>query len=359
MNKKITDKHLLFLLYKLICFKKLEENRLEKDILDSAKLNRRGLTKEEVICEGYDIYPKTKITAKELIKYAFENKYIEKTNEEYILTLKGYKKAIQILTDDYSDDYFEYKINVEEAVHRRRYPTPSELTIAQLYARKKDPKIYAKELEESKVNIATGKYLKDLLVRNNIDYEDKFILNIRPVLYVANELMNSNVTLEIKGLDMPKNINISNPYPNKKYYVVGQKFKDLKSNCGLFYELDFDNIKNKKITLLWTVQSDINTIVVEHNLYISFKHTKDYGSMFSTNQFFNYDSNYLNKINLVTNISDLKSDFWGERIMDIKYKGNKIIINEYTELINFPIKLQGNLYSEEGFNEVYNNLDKK
>lgn len=357
MIKEITDKHLIHLFYPLLYIKKINKNRLEADILDYTKKNRRGLSKEEIIDLGYNIYPKSGITAKELISYAVENEYILENLNEYSLTIKGYKKYIEILTDNFSDDYFDYKMELEEEINKKRFPIPSELTIANLYSIKKNPKVYAKELSENKMIIATGKYIKELLNRNDINFEDKFTLNLRPTLYVPNQFIGAKVKLEIKGLDIPNNINISSPYPNKKYFVAGQNFKDLKTNCGFFYEFDFDNIKSKKITLIWTIKSDINTIIVEHNLFLNFIHTKDYGSMFSTNQNFNYNTNYP-KFKLVTNIDNLDTDFWGERVSNIKYNKNKIIIDEYAELINFPIKLQGGLYDEEGFNKIYNNLYK-
>lgn len=357
MNKEITDKHFKYLCYPLLHIKKINKNRLKADVLDFAKRNRKGLTKTQITELSYNIYPKSDITVEDIISYAIKNEYIEEISNEYSLTIKGYKKYIEILTDNFSDDYFDYKMELEEEINKRRFPTLNELTIASLYSIRKNPKLYAKELSEDKMIIATGKYIKELLNRNDINFEDKFTFNLRPILYVPNQFIGSKVKLEIKGLDIPNNINISSPYPNKKYFVVGQKFKDLKTNCGFFYEFDFDNIKSKKITLIWTIESDINTIIVEHNLFLNFIHTKDYGSMFSINQNFNYNTNHP-KFKLVTNIDNLDTDFLGERVSNIKYDKNKIIIDEYAELINFPIKLQGGLYDEEGFNNIYNNLYK-
>lgn len=344
-NENNLDKEVFNVLVELEFFRKIELERFISRFLEKAKLFRDKNGKEEAQKMGWSIYKKRNINIIDVIKEAERRELIEleKLEEDSIkITKKGIDYLKNIYTNNFSKEYQQFKAFANEECEKEKIPFINENIIMSMFYHNGNLK---ERLEYDKNHHPFSRYMRHLLTLNNIEYsEEDYIFNLRPLLFVPIQFMHSKITFHMvcnKAINIPNNMIITQPYPNKRYFVVGQKFKSEKTSAGIFpIVCKKENFPDDLyLELHWSIDNKYNII---HKINIKFDKTQKFGNVFSSNQYFSYMSN-LKKFNIISLIEEDILDDMKERSRNLKIinKGTHIEIIENAILSNFPIEYQG------------------
>lgn len=344
------DKEIFNLLKELKFFRKRELEGFILRFLEEAKRFRDKNGKKEAEKMGWNIYNKRNINVRDIINKAEEKGLIEleRLEEDSIkITKTGIKYLNNIYTNNFSDEYIKFRNLMNEEYEKTGIPCIDEEIIMSMFYHNCDIK---ERLEYDKNHHPFSEYMHHLLESNNIKYsEDDYIFNLKPQLFVPIPFISSKVSFEIvcnKSINVPNNMIITKPYPNKRYFIIGQKFKNEKTSAGIFpivckKEIFPDDLY---LELHWTIDDKYKII---HKINFQFDKTQKFGNVFSTNQQFALMSN-LKEFNMISSMeTDILDDMKnGKRDVKVINKRTNIEIIENLTLSNFPIEYQGGLYAD-------------
>lgn len=336
----------------------LSRRRLEEDTIRECKTMRKKLSKEEAENRGYNIFEKKKPCIKDLVDYCYDRKFIKlKCNdsvecEDFQLTVKGEIYLQNAYTNKFCPEYKEFEIEVNRLMKEYNKPLLEEMQIMKLfrsgYTAEKAVSYYK---EWNKYNLKTRQYQEYILKKSghNLNtFDNKYIFHLYPKLFVPYELMNSKVTLKVEGVDVPENLTVLKPVPNKRYYIAGLSFGKEKSAIGFYPVVKSKEEFPKKleIKLIWNIN---DTYTIEHVLKLKFRLSDEPGNLFSTYQHFSGCCR-LNRFGIVTYFKDETAFSYDNR--DLIYKvsndGRYTEITERAILNNFPMEManafSGNKY---------------
>lgn len=288
------SKEMIHLLKELNVFSMpVSEQRIRKSVLEYAKKERKGLSKDEVIDRGLNLYEKRGKSIDSLINDGYDHGLLDllydETQNQYQLeiTEDGKQHLMELFTNNHSEAFRQFENEVNAMTERKEEPSFSKMRVASMF-------YHGHTMEEIEKS-----YLSDKTIQQEVslfhDYymgrleiqpeEDDYVLHLMPHLFLPMELVGEPVTLKIEGLDVKGDIVLGSPYPNKRYVVAGTKTKGEKLLTGFYVKGKRKTFENGQvIRYVWTVADGI-TITHELTLMFSF----DKGQLFSMTQHFNRD----------------------------------------------------------------------
>lgn len=342
----------------------IEMERLVKEVLRECKLNRKDLSVEMIKEKGFDIYERKKTPISKVFQYALDNHYIEPVKElssygdiQFRISLEGKEYLNSFLTDNYCNDYMIFKKNIEEELIKAKKPLIKEIVIMNAYWNGRNVNEFVERYKEwgkyERLNRDYHMYVLSNWGYSEQDLKDKYIFNFTPRLFVPYSAINSEVSLEIKGVDMPSNMNIMKPYPNKRYFVAGVVFQDAKAVNGFYPIIEGKETfpKTKEIQLIWDIKGGMKVI---HNLNISFEITDGEGYLLSSKQHF-LRNIAKDEFDVTTNVEERES-YNLNRHPKYILKGNVLRIFEDIKLVNFPFEVHHASGADSYFETFRNNI---
>ncbi|MEK5105043.1 hypothetical protein MKX83_24180 [Cytobacillus sp. FSL M8-0252] len=311
------------------------------NILNEARRRRKGLTKEEIIQKGLNIYPKQGINIDKLIEQLIDEDYIEvehKNDIEAQITSKGTDYLMELYTENYSESFLTYRDKVDSLTKTRGETDFDPVHVGKMFYLQwsidEIEKIYFTEKEIQDRAVAFHEYMIDKYgLKPSVD---DYLFHLIPKLFLPVEDMNEEVELSIKGIDLPEQpIILDRPYPNKRYIVGGVKIGKETFTTGFYPIIASKNEfpKEKDISYHWKLSNGKEII---HDIHIQFE--VDRGNLFSTEQSLSR-SNDLSSIRLATFLADTplsknrQKFYYGD-------ENNRVLhIKENVVLTSFPIRL--------------------
>lgn len=332
----------------------VSEKRVIEEVLRDCKRERVGLTKEEIAERGYNIFENRNVRVRDLLEEGISKSYViptpfEPNNRMLILSDVGRAFLYALHTNNYSVEFqdFEAKVNAIMLSHNELPLNREHIAIA--YWEGDTPEEFcAYYLKPSSYQNQTQNYHEFLLSMfgHQIE-EDDVIFHFSPKLFVPVNKMGEEVSLEITGVDTPKGLHLSKPYPNKRYHVAGIKTGKIEISSGYYPIIakrdDFP--KELDIKLVWTV----GTFKVIHILHITFEFGDHPGNLFSTEQFISRSHN-MNEVDVRTFV-EKNEDLWRNRKPAFSSKNvfRELTIEEHVVLTNFPIHMHSAFHADKNF----------
>lgn len=324
--------------------------RVKDYILHSAKSNRKGLTKDEIIEKGLNIYLKTGISIDSLLEIIINEEYVEVKQDaetEICLTLKGLKTLMELYTNNYCEEFLNFQKEVNAVTEKRNETNFDPVHIAAMYYHKDRftdiEKLYFKEQTLQEETQAYHNYL--LSIYGLQPSENEILFHMIPKIFLPIEDMSEDIELTIEGLDLLEPMILSRPYPNQRYVVAGIKRGREKITTG-FYPIiatkeDFP--KEKDIRYHWKLGNGKEFI---HDIHIAFQ--IDRGNLFSTEQSLSR-SNCLPYFRVCTFYEDVPLIGENRRIEYHEKNENFIHMKETITLTSFPTHLHSCFYADSSF----------
>ncbi|MFY0519288.1 hypothetical protein ACOMCU_15895 [Lysinibacillus sp. UGB7] len=315
-----------------------------KRVLSAAKYLRKDLKKAEAIEQGLNIYQKRELSIHSIMDHLVQMDMVSIIHKQILLLPKGYEYLQNIYTDNYSAAYQAFRKEVLELLKQRNETEFTEDMISRLFFRKHSlddiSKIYF-----DKSNDAIAEFHSYIIKSMGKQIEDdSFVFHFCPQIFLPDEYIDENITLEVAGLDVSNNIIVGRPYPNKRYAVAGTKFNNTAIFSGYYPVITRKDKfpQAKKITMHWNVG---NVLKVIHSITVKFNF--DRGNFFSTDQSLSR-GNSLKYLKLITTFED---DGYFEENRNFKRRqiGNEIYIEEDVTLTSFSMHLHNFHYSHSQF----------
>lgn len=341
----------------------LSESFITRTILERAKRERRDKSKEEIYSLGLNIYEEKKNQRiSDLIEEALQKGYLSLNgwkDEERIfqITEEGLLELTIYWTDGFSKQYKLFEKEVNRLFDDFKAPALSTINIMKLYKNNYSIEKVLSDILQKDANraYAAREYHAHLLSEfagiSDIPKES-FLFHLAPKLYVPCELQGKKVTLEVQGIDIPKNIVISSPFPNKSYYVAGLRNGRKKSSFGFYPVIaskeDFP--KELDILLRWRIEEEL---LLDHWLHIEFDFMSHMGQFFSSDQRFSR-SVKMNEFSLVS--SAINSEIFSKNrnmVVSVKDIFNHFELRENIWLSNFPVELHSLSWSGSHYGDWY------
>lgn len=332
----------------------VNEKRIIEEVLRDCKRERKELSKEQIEAKGYDIFENRNVRAKDIIESAISKSYIiatafEPNNRMLLLSDIGRAYLFSLNTNNNSKEFQAFKIKVDQIMSANQELPLNTDHIAMAFWGEEDPEEFCSYyLKRSSYQNQTEKYHQYLLSSFGHQPTDKdYIFHLVPKLFVPRDKMGEDVSLKIEGVGEPKSLFISQPYPNKRYYVAGVKKKEFVTASG-FYPIiaDRDHFpKELDLKLIWTMEN----FKVEHLLHISFEFAEHPGTLFSTEQFISRSNNIKEKD--VRTYAEKSEELWGERTPKFSTKNvfRELVIEESVTLTNIPIYMHSAFHADKHF----------
>ncbi|WP_142384710.1 hypothetical protein [Bacillus sp. M6-12] len=324
---------------------------MKKQILDNAKYKRKGLTKEEIIEKGLNIYPKSGIQIDSLLDSLIKDNYIETVEKEEIevrLSPKGINTLLDLYTDNLSDSFLAFQKEVNALTQRKNETDFDPVHVAGMYFYNRSiDKIEETYFTDKSVQDETQKYHEYMFEKYGLKPNtDDFLLHLTPKLFLPVEDMWEDVDLIIEGIELPQfPMFLDRPYPNQRYIVAGTKIGKEKITTG-FYPIIAPKDKfpaNKDIRYHWKLGNGKEMI---HDIHIEFE--IDRGNLFSTEQSLSR-SNCLPSIRLATFVEDVPLIGKNRNIEYINKEERVLHIKEKVTLTSFPTRLHSCFFADKNF----------
>lgn len=319
----------------------VSEQLVRKCVLENTKNGRKGLTKDEVLERGLNIYEKRDRSIDSLIEEGVDNGLLDlcfdENRKEYQLKItgEGDNYLIEFFTNHHSEAFRQFEKEVNELTDRRGETAFSKRMIANLFHHghtvEDTEKHYCSDkIIQQEVSLFHERYMEKLGIRAEAD---EFILHLMPQLFLPNELVGEPVSLKIEGLDVEDGIVLGSPYRNKRYVVAGTKVGGEKLLTGFYVKGNREFFeKERVIRYVWTVGEELT---FTHELTLSFAFDK--GNFFSTAQRFNRDVN-IQTVDLRTFVEEVYTEN-SERQLTYTGEGGRATVTEKALLTSFPLHL--------------------
>ncbi|MGG3662983.1 hypothetical protein [Bacillus gobiensis] len=321
----------------------LMEANIKRKILLHYKEKRKGLTKEEIIEKGLDIYEKKGTTFDSLLSGLIQQEYVniesvsKKQERKVCLTAKGLEYLISLYTNNHCGEFLSYEQSVNDLTENRNETNFNPLHIAGMYYSKRSlteiEKLY---FTEKSLQDEVQDYHEYLLSLHGLNPDkDDFLFHALPKLFLPQEDMLEDVEFSAEGIEFPNPIILDRPYPNKRYVVAGIIKGREKVTTGFYLNLGNKEgfPKEKEIRYHWKLGNGKEII---HDIHIAFQ--IDRGSLFSTEQSLNR-SNDIPCIRLATFVEDAPI-IWENRTIEYINKERKFLyMREKVTLTSFPARL--------------------
>lgn len=321
----------------------MPESRIRESVLDYCKQKRKGLTKEEILEKGLNIFEKRETSIDKLIAELTAEGLIQRDNankHDIRLSEKGLACLMDIYTEHYSPSYLQFEKEISDLAEKWEEPNFQKLHVASLFYNQRSivevESMYF--IQKSSVKEKSEKtHLDALTLRGYTASSGQYVLHLLPRLFLSVEDMNEKVELSIEGIDVPNSFVLGKPYPNKRYVVGGIK-EGKKKKFLDFYPIiaskeEFP--KEKVIIFHWKLGNGKEYI---HQIHLTFH--MDKGFLFSTNQSLNRSSDvpYINVTTITEPLERLSKN------KDIKFEEeeNRLYIKERVMLTSVPFHLHSN-----------------
>jgi hypothetical protein len=326
-------------------------NRVRKQILDNAKYKRKGLTKEEIIEKGLNIYPTSGIQIDSLLDGLIKDNYIETVEKEEIevrLSQKGLNTLLALYTDDFSESFLSFQEEVNALTQKKNETDFDPVHVAGMYFHNRSlEKIEETYFTDKTIQDETQKYHEYMLEEyglkpNNSD----FIFHVIPKLFLPIEDMWEDVELTIEGIELPEQpMFLDRPYPNQRYIVAGVRIGKEKITTGFYPVISSKDKfpKEKNIRFHWKLGSGKEII---HDIHFQFE--VDRGNLFSTEQSLSRSNDlpsirvatFIEKVPLINKNRSLELILEGESVTHIK---------EQVTLTSFPLRLHSCFFADKHY----------
>ncbi|MBP1308826.1 hypothetical protein JOD82_001846 [Paenibacillus sp. 1182] len=339
----------------------IKEKRIQEEVLRDCREKRVGLTREEIIGQGLNIYEKRGVKISTVIDEAIHEDLVRvysfrENSREIMITPKGIESMMKTYTSDFWSDFLSFENELRNKTEELSELPLKRMLVASLYWQGKTVEYicqhYFKMNHYHKSILGYHEYLLHHFGYESI--KDKQIFHFQPKLFLPKRWMNERVTLEMEGIDTPEQMILMKPYPNKRYVVAGCKFGKEKTSAG-FYPIisDRDSFPEKlDVTLRWTV-GDKMTVV--HHLLIEFKTLGHDGNLFSSEQRISRNSN-VDSFNLTTFTEQDEQLCRGRKqryftLFTLENRNREYIIQEKVTLTNFPMHLHATFHADRHFQQ--------
>ncbi|ADO59609.1 hypothetical protein [Paenibacillus polymyxa] len=339
----------------------IKEKRIQEEVLRDCREKRVGLTRDEIIGQGLNIYEKRGEKISTIIDEAIHEDLVRvysfrENSREIMITPKGIESMMKIYTSDFSSDFVSFENELRNKTEELGELPLKRMLVASLYWRGKTvEEICQKFFKMSHYHKSILGYHEYLLQRyGHMSLEDKQIFHFQPMLFLPKKWMNEVVTLEIEGIDAPDQMILMKPYPNKRYVVAGCRFGKEKTSAGFYPIITDPNSFPEKldVTLRWKVGEKLTVV---HHLLIEFKTLAHDGNLFSSEQRISRSCN-MDSFSLTTFMEQDEHLGRGrhQRYFTLFTLGNKhreYIIQEKVTLTNFPMHLHATFHADRHFQQ--------
>lgn len=358
-----------YLFHLLRAFRKeqMSEKDLEETLLQLCIRERSELSDQEATERGYDIY-KWDSTYQSLLTFSLNEGYLAVVSfgcldRTFIKLDKGEIFLQSQLTDHFSSDYLEYEAELNRMMDIYHQPRLERIEIMKAFWSKLTIQdtlsCYLKQSSFSKDSLAYHQHILELTGIQK-PAQELIHINLVPKLFVPDKYIECEVTLQVKGIEIPNQLVISQPYQNKRYFVAGLELGRNRTASGfypLITECKDDLPESLSLEYHWTIHGKMkDEITIIHRLHLNFDLTPAPGLFFSSVQKTSR-SMMMNQFDLVTYMG-LSSMNWKER--KVKYKTNYLDhfeIDEAATLTNFPVDLHSTFYGDCYFNTWYEKMN--
>lgn len=334
----------------------IQEDRIVEAVLRDTKRGREGLSKEEIVEKGLNIYEKRAFGIFDLIKEAIDLGYAtssvhHKTGKMLQITNAGYDFLMSVYTNNYSPEYMEFSRELNRIFKEHGEPPLEEKHEAAMFWEGKTPEEASNwYFKPSGYHDEIEAYHRFLLnTMNKSVGENDFVFHFMPKLFLPREWMTEDISLKIEGIEVPDDVFLATPYPNKRYIVAGVKNGNVKTTVG-FYPIIAPREQFPKeivITLHWTIEGRVN---ISHKINVQFEFADHPGNFFSSEQNLSR-SNRIPVLNLTTYVEQ-SLDFWKNRNKTFSSpKQKEYVIEEHVTLTNFPRALHSSFYADRNFSK--------